>query len=220
MQTVEPAALDEFFYFRENLYQFLQFLFFEPLKKETVMKLLKDQQGLDGLQSLGNGGRCLYQFFTNVTDEKLKEEKDEFHRLFFGPEMILAPPWESVYRSKEKLLFDQTTEDVRRFYHEFDLEFIRENHEPDDHLVIELEFILHLNSLCLKETERYRVASLLDKQIEFFDLHLNKWVGPFSEKILKNTDSLLYKGAALMLKDFIKFDFESMVEIKEALLNV
>ena len=52
-----------------------------------------------------------------------------------------APLWESVYLGKEHLLFEEVTLAVRECYHHYGLSFIREGNEPDDHIVIELEFL-------------------------------------------------------------------------------
>lgn len=219
MQTIDAAPLLDYFKVRQNFYQFLQFLFFKPLSATTISEL-KDQGSFQGLQELNQGGEYLYQFFNRVTESELQEAEEEFNRLFLGPGMIVAPPWESVYRSKEQLLFDESTYQVRRCYHEFGLEFVRENNEPDDHITIELEFLMHVNNLCLQEADFAKLDVLLDHQIDFLDQHIRQWIPAFCAKITKNTDSLLFKGAALLLEDFIESDYESLIEIKEALANV
>jgi putative dimethyl sulfoxide reductase chaperone len=219
MMETDSYPLSDFYHSRKSLYQLLQLLFFQPISNETVTALKKDEN-LQGFKAMNEAGEYLYDFFSKVTEDMLQVEKNEFNRLFTGPGMILAPPWESVYRSKEHLLFDETTFQVRELYHQFGLQYCNENYEPDDHLAIELEFILYLNDLCLKETESERMVMLVDQQILFLTQHMNQWVPAFCEKIVKNTDSLLYKGAALLLKDFIEYDCKSLCELEERLVNV
>jgi TorA maturation chaperone TorD len=219
MQTVDVAPLHDYLKARQNFYRFLQLLFFEPFTPETISQLKKDGN-LQELQALDQAGQYLHQFFEQVTENQLQLEKDEFNRLFVGPGPIVAPPWESVYTSKERLLFDKTTYQVREQYHHFGLQFHGENNEPDDHLVIELDFIIFLNDLCLNESDSVKLAELFDYQINFLDLHLTQWVPTFCGKIIKNTDSFLYKGAALLLQDFIESESESLTEMKEALADV
>lgn len=207
--------LFDYFKARQNFYQFLQLLFFEPISKHVIIQL-KDNGNLEELKALDEAGTFLYQFFDQASDADLLAQKEEFHRLFTGPETILAPPWESVYRSKEGLLFEETTYQVRELYHQYGLKFVGENNEPDDHIAIELEFLLYLNDLCLTETDDEKVEKLLEQQIYFLEQHMQQWIPAFCEKILKNTDSSLYKGAALLLLYFMQSDYESLIEIKEA----
>jgi putative dimethyl sulfoxide reductase chaperone len=223
MQAVEEPLLMNYFNLRKNYYQFIQLLFFQPITTDNV-SMLKNDGNLNELNHMGLGGHHLYQFFTTVTEEKLHLEKDEFNRLFVGPGEIIAPPWESVYQSKEQLLFDEVTFKVREQYHRFGLQFVRENHEPDDHIAVELEFMIYLNQLCTEicreqQPEGENLKNHLQSQLDFLDEHLCRWVPLFSEKIIKNSESLLYTGAALLLKEFIESETESLKEIMEALAN-
>lgn len=216
MQQTIALPLVDIFKARQYFYQFIQVLFFEPVSKEMLGQLQNDSS-LAELKNLEEAGEYLYQFFSHATASELQTEKEEFYRLFIGPETILTPPWESVYRSKEGLLFEETTFQVREHYHRHNLEFIRENQEPDDHIAIELEFILHLNQLCLQNLDNNQLHKLINHQIEFHEQHMQQWIPAFTTKILNHTDSLLYKGAALLLRDFTVSDYHSLLEIKEAL---
>lgn len=42
--------------------------------------------------------------------------KLDYNRLFVGPGHIVVPLWESIYRTKEKLLFGESEITVRRYY--------------------------------------------------------------------------------------------------------
>lgn len=222
MQTVNAtsiAPLLDYCTARKHFYQFLQLLFFKPLTEETVAQLRENSDTLQ-LTDMNEGGQLLHHFFDQATESTLLLAKDEFKRLFAGPGSIPAPPWESVYRSQEHLLFGATTYQVRKKYHHFGLQYIRENNEPDDHLILELEFMAYLNDLCMKQQDVQGVADLLSSQIQFLDEHLCQWIPLFTEKILKAAKSDLYRGAALLLNDFILFDVETLKEIKEELANV
>ncbi|WP_187118986.1 TorD/DmsD family molecular chaperone [Bacillus marasmi] len=216
MQQTIALPLVDIFRVRQYFYQFIQVLFFEPVTKESVDQL-QNSSCLEELKSLDEAGKYLYQFFSNASESELQEAKDEYYRLFVGPETILTPPWESVYRSKEGLLFEETTFQVREHYHRYNLEFVKENQEPDDHIAIELEFILHLNQLCLQNLDSDRLKKLVKEQIEFHEQHMQQWIPAFTTKIINNTDSPLYKGAALLLRDFTVSDYQSLLDIKEAL---
>lgn len=47
-----------------------------------------------------------------LDDECLSRMRDEYTRLFIGPEDLIAAPWESVYTTKERALF----QNLRRLY--------------------------------------------------------------------------------------------------------
>jgi putative dimethyl sulfoxide reductase chaperone len=222
MQTVNETPISlllDYCKARKHFYQLLQVLFYQPLTEPTLIQL-KEEGNLPDLQEMGQGGQFLYQFFMQASETELIEAKTDFNQLFVGPGTILAPPWESVYRSREHLLFDKTTHQVREQYHNFGLQFIQENNEPDDHLSIELEFLMHLNDLCLNEEHHTRLVELLLKQIYFLDEHLLQWIPLFTEKIIKSAKTDLYKGAGMLLNDFLVFDIDSLKEFEEAMTNV
>ena len=222
MQTVNETPISQLMDYckaRKHFYQLLQVLFYQPLTELTLAQL-KEQGNLHDLQDMGQGGQLLYPFLMKATGSDLLKAKEDFNQLFVGPGSILAPPWESVYRSREHLLFDKTTHQVRKQYHDFGLQFIQENNEPDDHLIIELEFMMHLNDLCLNEDHHNRLAELLPKQIYFLDEHLSQWIPLFTEKIMKSAQTDLYKGAGMLLNDFLLFDIDSLKEFEGAMTNV
>ena len=217
MNSIEAKPLSQldYLHFRQNFLPFLQLLFFQPITTNTVTQL-KEAGNIAELAVMNLGGKYLQQFFAEVTEVQLQEQEAEFNRLFVGPGPILAPPWESVYSSREHLLFDEATFQVRELYHRFGKQFINENNEPDDHLVIELDFLHFLNNKGLQEGD----VTLVDCQLAFLEEHLSRWVPRFCELILKHSDSLLYRGAALLLRDFVDEDLQSLREIKEALVDV
>ena len=63
---------------------------------------------------------------------------------------VVAPPWESVYFSPDRLVFQQETFQVRAWYTRFGLQSANHNKEPDDHISVELEFVAHLAELGLR----------------------------------------------------------------------
>jgi TorA maturation chaperone TorD len=63
-------------------------------------------------------------------------------------------PWASVYLSKERLIFDENTLAVRRFYRDWKLETVHYKKEPDDHIGLELEFMAILSERTLAAYEK------------------------------------------------------------------
>ena len=74
----------------------------------------------------------------------LENAKREYMVMFIGPASLKAPPWESVYRSAEPLLFQKSTLEVRRAYQQEDYIPDGYPHVADDHIAYELDFMAKL----------------------------------------------------------------------------
>lgn len=219
--TAEPLhnQLKLFFLSRKNFYQVLYFLFSEPINAEGLFEL-RDNGNIQELEEVHEGGRILSDFFEHLSNKQIGKVQEEYQRLFVGPGPLVAPPWESYYRSKEHLLFEEWTFQAREQYHRFGLQNIMENNEPDDHLLLELEFMIFLTNACLLEPNMNRIIDLIASQIHFIEDHLAVWIPYFCKKIIENTTSQLYLGAAMMLEDFLNFDLQTLYEVREALADV
>jgi TorA maturation chaperone TorD len=211
--------LESFFIARKNVYQLLHFLFQEPVYHAALLEV-RDSGNISELAEIHEGGKILSRFFSNLKKQQIKNEHEEYQRLFLGPGPICAPPWESFYRSKEHLLFEEWTYQVRKEYHRYGLTFIRENNEPDDHLLLELEYMIFLVNACLKGMETVSLRVLIEDQILFIENHLMAWIPLFCQRVIDHSNSQLYTGAAMLLTDFLDFDLDTLHEVKEALTDV
>lgn len=216
---LELGQFQPFFLARKKFYAFLHFLFVEPTSSVPFLEIQKFGN-IDELEKIHEGGAILHSFFREFTIESLAIERKEYQRLFTGPGKMEAPPWESFYRNKDQLLFDECCFEVRQHYHRNGLQFQRENNEPDDHLLLELEFMCFLCDRSLKETDKALLLKILENQIYFLEEHLRMWIPQFCTRILENTSSKLYKGAALLLDNFLLDDLHSLKELMEAVEHV
>lgn len=119
----------------------------------------------------------------------------EYTKLFVGPGAPLAPPWESVYRNADGLLFQASTLAVRRAYRAAGFAAAGYPHEPDDHLGTELGFMEALAASTLRAWEAgdlARVRCNLQHQATFLEEHLAVWVGAFRDRVAAAVD----QGAA------------------------
>jgi len=71
----------------------------------------------------------------------------DYDQLFVAPDHLPVPPWESVYRTSERLVFDWPTLQVRDEYRRMDIATTRPA-DPDDHVGLELLF---MGILCERE---------------------------------------------------------------------
>ena len=185
-------------------YSFLSKVFYEPPNTEFIQLLVDDalfdiwpiesdnpdmQAGLTELRA----------FCATWQPDDLAALKRDYARLFIGPERLLAPPWESVYRSDEHLLFERQTLEVRAEYQRFGMPIPKLNVEPDDHIGLEFRFVAYLCHLALEAVERDRqdiVNGLSDAVRGFLTEHLWTWAPDCLGRVESNSLTGYYRGAA------------------------
>lgn len=128
----------------------------------------------------------------------------EFTRLFIGPGKAPAYPYESLYRSPQRLLMTEVTNEVRNFYLEHGLLMQKLYTVPEDHLGVELEFLYYLNLKMLEQPENIPV--LRQVQLQFLQEHLLSWIDDFTQDVLANTEELFFTNLALLLRNFLHWD--------------
>lgn len=106
------------------------------------------RQALEMLRGLaGPAAAAVYPGGDSARWDVVAQDLERDHaQLFVGPE-IAVPPWESVWRDKDRLLFGESTFAVRAAYARFGLGADRPGNEPDDHLGREFGFLGHLAGL-------------------------------------------------------------------------
>ncbi|MEC4271808.1 molecular chaperone TorD family protein [Adlercreutzia sp. R25] len=109
-----------------------------------------------------------------------------YMRLFVGPGKLAAPPWESVYRSRSKALFQTETLDVRNAYRVAG--YLPEGypHVADDHLALELGFLAALARQMVDRRasgEPYDDATASSRT--FIDEHLGRWLSRYRDDLAR-----------------------------------
>lgn len=151
----------------------------------------------------------------------LERLKGDYVRLFIGPGRLPAPPWESVYITGERLLFQQSTLDVREVYRLAGYQSAGYPHEADDHLATELGFMRALASdserACISGDDE-RLAVLLSRQIMFLSEHVNAWVPRFADELSVARPRVagdFYRLLASMAQDVCAADLSALMEVVE-----
>lgn len=182
------------------LYADLDKKWLETLIREDVFsevpfgaEQVETARGIELLQRWMNENR------SGLEASQFKVLQDDHLHLFIGLGKVIAPMWSSVYFSENKLLFQEQTLQVRKWYARFGLQAERINREPDDHIGLEMLFIAHLASLALQVIEQddeKKLDEILQAQHDFLSEHLLRW-GPVWAKLVKQhaaTD--FYRGIA------------------------
>ena len=172
-----------------------------------------DEQTLDGMRDpamladwplpVGEVAARGIDFLASSRDrgEDVRAVKRDHARLFVGPDTLRAPPYESVHRSADGLVFETQTVQVRAFYARFDLTAPRVGRDPDDHIGLELAFVAALANRALDALEAGDVAErarLLDALREFLDEHLLTWGPDLMVLIGERAETAFYQGVSAL----------------------
>jgi TorA maturation chaperone TorD len=210
-------------------YAFLNRVFFEKPERAFIDKLITGEVmhafPLSSEQSLEHEGKQALQAFVAANAGGLSEAtfealKKDYQRLFVGPGHLPAPPWESVYRSHEHLVFEKQTLDVRRWYARYGLQAPKLNKEPDDHIGLEFAFLLHLTTLVLQyQADQETCDALLQAKRAFIEEHLVQWAPSFFQAVSKHAATDFYRGLGYLgsaILDEVASDFEIRIpELQE-----
>lgn len=184
----------------------------EPPNREWLQSLISNNVFDDvpfGIENndVSNGLTLLQKWSTENSGDVLSQNFDDlqtdYARLFIGPAKVLTPPWESVYFSEERLVFQEETLQVREWYRRFGLQAVKLYAEPDDHVGLELIFLTHLAQrglTALEQNDSSQLQTLLEAQWGFLGSHPGKWVPTWCEQVAQQANTNFYRGIAYMVK--------------------
>ncbi len=121
--------------------------------------------------------------------------------LFVGPGPLLAAPYESVYRSRDRLLFEESTFEVRAAYRAYGRVAPALNKEPDDHLGLELDFLAHL---CVRALDAMDAGdedatdAALAAQESFLTEHTLVWGPQCLDLVREHARTDFYRGVGAL----------------------
>lgn len=189
-------------------YSFLSKAFYDAPDAEFI-RMLADERLFDDWPLVNDddstriGLELLQGFCAGWHDGQLASLKEDYAALFIGPDALLAPPWESVYRSVDHLIFEKQTLEVRAEYQQFGMEIPKLNVEPDDHLGLELRFIAHLANVglnALSENQLNVLALVQDEIGVFYAEHLSQWSDECLSRIVQHAQTDYYRGVAFLTR--------------------
>jgi TorA maturation chaperone TorD len=152
----------------------------------------------------------------DLSDAAFEDICADYTRLFIGPGIVIAPPWESVHFSEERLTFQEQTLKVREWYRRFGLQAEKIYQEPDDHIGLQLEFLTHLARRALaavEQNDHSELKNLVDAQRNFLREHLDRWAPAWCELVEQNARTDFYRGMARLCKGVL-LELTSVLEMK------
>ncbi|MBA4321728.1 MAG: hypothetical protein C0408_02810 [Odoribacter sp.] len=145
--------------------------------------------------------RAASQLHESVNDNmsSVKLMREDYLKLITGTGNPLAPPYESVYRSKDHLMFDKQTSDVREFYKSYGWESKFKGKIPDDHLGVELLFLTLMIEKYIEFEDEICNSEMRNEIRRFIDQHLLSWIPEWNKHIQENANTLSYKGIGTLV---------------------
>lgn len=159
----------------------------------------------------------------DTTGRTFEELRADYTRLFIGIGSILAPLWESVHFNDERMIYQEQTMQVRAWYRKFGLQAENFQHEPDDHVGLEMAFLAHLARLGLEALEAQNTAALeclLDAQRGFLVEHVLQWVPEWCDQVEEQASTGFFRGLACITRGAlaelrIVFGIETPLEVRQ-----
>ena len=146
--------------------------------------------------------------------------KDEYTRLFLGPDKLIAPPWESCYTAKERALFQESTLAVRSWYQQYSYVPAGYPSHPDDHISLMMHFLALTTeraAACFGEGLLCGCRSLLEGQKLFEQNHILNWADAYCADMDKSQTKVFYPQLAHAMAAFVKYDQQIIGELLGAL---
>jgi len=189
-------------------YRFLARCFHAPVDEQWLSRLARERM-FDAWpfpstdEDVAVGLSMLQTCCLDVDAASVRRVEWDFNRLFVGPENTLAPPWESVHRSKTGLTFQESTLEVRTVYEQFGLEAPAMHREPDDHIALELAFLAHVSeetAAASRHGDVERCERCGEVQASFLRDHLLEWVPACLTLVQTHAKTDFYRGVACLTR--------------------
>jgi len=140
----------------------------------------------------------LHSALASITDSAAPETLDDLaadYASIYLNHAIQASPEESVWLDEDSLACQRSMFQVRGWYSRYGLSVTDWRKRPDDHLVLELQFIAHLLRAVRSESDLGPVA-------HFMDEHLLRWLLQFAARVGQRCDTRYFAGIALLTGEY------------------
>lgn len=197
---------------RAYAYQVLHSLF-GTHPTEAQLSVLRDPITREAFEVVGSSEAyraAVDAFLAAIPTEFSDDLESEYTRLFEGPGELRAAPWESVYRSNQRLVFTEETIEVRKAYLAQGYIPRQFPHMPDDHVSLECDF---MNRLAIRASEDLYAGNAMgsDKaqadSLAFLKAHLGLWASAYADA-MNGGEEVFYPAAAKLLAEFVREDIK------------
>lgn len=213
---------------RQTIYAFLKGVYEKELPKEFLAEMPEKMKPLLAITEILSDAESkkavkeLVQFTDTIPSQDLDALETrlaaDFARLFLSINKVPPHPSESIYR--EGTMMQYSRDEVLKTYWSFGVDKKKEFAEPEDHIAVELNFLMYLCEKAIealengdaKEARRY-----IQGQKDFLEKHLVKWVPKLVKDILDTGKTPFYKAMAVLTKEYLEMDLSATEDLLEQL---
>ncbi len=197
---------------RSNIYGLLSLIY----RQEPTVEIVRELRKPEFIQTLVELGVSVDKEFITQSDEQTVQDLSlEYTRLFIGPGRHI-PPYESVHREGEGLLWGESTATVKKLIEFLGLRYRDDFSDMPDHISVEFELMQKLadrENEAREQNDEQAILRCLEFQKKFIDDHLSQWIPTFCVKVAKTSDSSFYGQMAKLTREFIEFDKKQVNDI-------
>ncbi len=203
--------------FRAEIYRFLGHCLLEPIKEDRVSLLQPDFWEKFPLAPANETMAAALDKLASVTavlaalprDAALEQVQLEYTELFLGIGERQAPPWESLYRTPERLMFGPPAMQVREAMAAFGVEVAEKYRQPEDHLGLELMLLAAVGEA---DSARADWRDSARRQAAFIDEHPLAWIAELERDATAHGSTGFYGAVIGLIRGVLLWDRELLAE--------
>ncbi len=226
--TMQSEALSHLIQKRQTIYAFLKGVYEKELPKELLAGMPGKMRPLLTIAgALPNAEtRKVVKELVQFTDAIPSQDLDDlqlrlaadYARLFLSISKVPPHPSESTYR--EGTTMQHSRDEVLKTYWSFGVDKKKEFTEPEDHIAVELNFLMYLCEKAieaLKDGDAREARRYIQGQKDFLEKHLVRWVPRLVTDIVNTAKTPFYKAIAVLTKEYIEMDLSATRDLLEQL---
>lgn len=204
--------------------RFLSQAMFKELNEEAIEELARGAfPDNTGNENLDKGYAMMRRYFAFPSTDRRTQLACEYARIFlaagvYTKERKTAVPYESVFTSEERIVMQDSRDDVVARYAHDGFKVNPDLHEPEDHLAFELEY-LSVMACRAADLARNEDAEGLQtnvvRQIEFIEGHVLNWIEDLRAVAMDYAKLTFYPGMLLVIQGSLEQMLETLREVKE-----
>ena len=225
---MQSDALSHLIQKRQTIYAFLKGVYEKELPKELLAEMPEKMKPLltiaEGFPNAETRKvvKELVQFTDAIPSQDLDDLESrlaaDYARLFLSISKVPPHPSESTYR--EGTMMQHSRDEVLKTYWSFGVDKKKEFTEPEDHIAVELNFLMYLCEKAieaLKDEDAREARRYIQGQKDFLEKHLVKWVPKLVKDIVNTAKTPFYKAIAVLTKEYIEMDLSATQDLLEQL---
>ena len=205
---------------RVSTYQMLARMYVREIDEEYLSELRKMRCPINtGNADVDEGYRLFHSYLSHIWERTIEDLERDFLTTFIGANTTghsAAYPNESVHTSSERLIMQDSRDEVMAIYRAAGMVNSESWRAGEDHIAVELEYMTVMAQRSLdasKEGKPKETSRLLLSQYHFLEDHLCAWVPLLAEEMLKFAKTDFYRALAYLTRGFVAEDKAFLAEV-------